>query len=132
MLLEDLEEAILAMGPETICLVHMEPVQNAGGAFTPPAGYWRGVRELCDRYDILLSADEVITAFGRVGHWFALRALRHPSGHRLLRQGALVRLRGDRRRRRDRQGDGAVPRGRLDVLARDHLRRPPGHVARSR
>ena len=71
MLLEDLEDAILAMGPETICLVHMEPVQNAGGAFTPPAGYWRGVRELCDRYDILLSADEVITAFGRLGHWFA-------------------------------------------------------------
>jgi adenosylmethionine-8-amino-7-oxononanoate aminotransferase len=49
----------------------MEPVQNAGGAFTPPAGYWQGVREICDRYDILLSADEVITAFGRVGHWFA-------------------------------------------------------------
>jgi adenosylmethionine-8-amino-7-oxononanoate aminotransferase len=48
----------------------MEPVQNAGGAFTPPAGYWRGVRELCDRYDILLSADEVITAFGRLGYWF--------------------------------------------------------------
>ena len=60
-LLDDLEQAILAMGPETICLVHMEPVQNAGGAFTPPAGYWRGVRALCDRYDILLSADEVIT-----------------------------------------------------------------------
>jgi adenosylmethionine-8-amino-7-oxononanoate aminotransferase len=59
------------MGPETICLVHMEPVQNAGGAFTPPEGYWAGVRALCDRYDILLSADEVITAFGRVGHWFA-------------------------------------------------------------
>jgi adenosylmethionine-8-amino-7-oxononanoate aminotransferase len=58
------------MGPETVCLVHMEPVQNAGGAFTPPAGYWQGVRELCDRYDILLSADEVITAFGRVGDWF--------------------------------------------------------------
>jgi adenosylmethionine-8-amino-7-oxononanoate aminotransferase len=71
MLLEDLEQAILELGPETVCLVHMEPVQNAGGAFTPPAGYWRGVRELCDRYDILLSADEVITAFGRVGHWFA-------------------------------------------------------------
>jgi len=48
----------------------MEPVQNAGGAFTPPAGYWKGVREICDRYDILLSADEVITAFGRLGHWF--------------------------------------------------------------
>jgi adenosylmethionine-8-amino-7-oxononanoate aminotransferase len=48
----------------------MEPVQNAGGCFTPPEGYWRGVRELCDRYEILLSADEVITAFGRLGYWF--------------------------------------------------------------
>jgi adenosylmethionine-8-amino-7-oxononanoate aminotransferase len=69
-LLEDLEQTILAMDPETVSLVHMEPVQNAGGAFTPPAGYWQGVRELCDRYDILLSADEVITGFGRLGHWF--------------------------------------------------------------
>jgi adenosylmethionine-8-amino-7-oxononanoate aminotransferase len=69
-LLDDLEQTILAMGPETVCLVHMEPVQNAGGAFTPPEGYWKGVREICDRYDILLSADEVITAFGRIGHWF--------------------------------------------------------------
>jgi len=51
--------------------VIMEPVQNAGGAFTPPEGYWRGVREICDRYEILLCADEVITAFGRVGAWFA-------------------------------------------------------------
>ena len=69
-LLDDLEQTILAMGPETVCLVHMEPVQNAGGCFTPPEGYWRGVRELCDRYDILLSADEVITGFGRLGYWF--------------------------------------------------------------
>jgi adenosylmethionine-8-amino-7-oxononanoate aminotransferase len=69
-LLDDLEQAILAMGPETVCLVHMEPVQNAGGCFTPPQGYWQGVRALCDEYDILLSADEVITAFGRLGHWF--------------------------------------------------------------
>jgi adenosylmethionine-8-amino-7-oxononanoate aminotransferase len=70
MLLEELEHTILAAGPETVCMVIMEPVQNAGGAFTPPAGYWRGVRELCDRYDILLCADEVITGFGRVGAWF--------------------------------------------------------------
>jgi adenosylmethionine-8-amino-7-oxononanoate aminotransferase len=70
-LLTELEQAILSMGPETVCLVHMEPVQNAGGSYTPPAGYWQGVREICDRYDILLSADEVITAFGRLGHWFA-------------------------------------------------------------
>ena len=70
-LLEELEQTIQEMGPETVCLVHMEPIQNAGGSFIAPAGYWRGVRELCDRYDILLSADEVITGFGRVGHWFA-------------------------------------------------------------
>jgi adenosylmethionine-8-amino-7-oxononanoate aminotransferase len=69
-LLADLEATIVSMGPETVCLVHMEPVQNAGGAFTPPAGYWAGVRALCDRYDILLSADEVITGFGRLGAWF--------------------------------------------------------------
>jgi len=69
-LLDDLEQTILAMGPETVCMVHMEPVQNAGGSFTPPAGYWQGVRALCDEYDILLSADEVITAFGRLGYWF--------------------------------------------------------------
>src|SRR5919201_1224409 len=70
LLLEELEHTIEAAGPETVAMVIMEPVQNAGGAFTPPAGYWRGVRELCDRYDILLCADEVITGFGRVGAWF--------------------------------------------------------------
>jgi adenosylmethionine-8-amino-7-oxononanoate aminotransferase len=70
-LLDELERTIQEMDPETVCLIHMEPIQNAGGSFIAPAGYWKGVRELCDRYDILLSADEVITAFGRVGHWFA-------------------------------------------------------------
>jgi hypothetical protein len=69
-LLDELEQTILEMGPETVCLVHMEPVQNAGGSFVAPAGYWRGVRELCTKYDILLSADEVITGFGRLGYWF--------------------------------------------------------------
>jgi adenosylmethionine-8-amino-7-oxononanoate aminotransferase len=69
-LLDDLEQTILAAGPETVAMVIMEPVQNAGGSFTPPAGYWRGVRELCDRYGILLCADEVITGFGRLGAWF--------------------------------------------------------------
>jgi adenosylmethionine-8-amino-7-oxononanoate aminotransferase len=70
-LLAEIEQTIEAMGPETVCLIHMEPVQNSGGAFTPPVGYWKGVREICDRYDILLSADEVITGFGRIGAWFA-------------------------------------------------------------
>ncbi len=70
-LLDDLEQTIDAAGPETVAVVIMEPVQNAGGAFTPPEGYFRGVRELCDRHGILLCADEVITGFGRIGHWFA-------------------------------------------------------------
>jgi adenosylmethionine-8-amino-7-oxononanoate aminotransferase len=70
-LLQDLEEAIEQAGPETVAMVIFEPVQNAGGSFTPPEGYFRGVRELCDRYGIVLCADEVITAFGRLGYWFA-------------------------------------------------------------
>jgi adenosylmethionine-8-amino-7-oxononanoate aminotransferase len=70
-LLEDLESTIVQAGAETVAMVIMEPVQNAGGAFTPPEGYWAGVREICDRYGILLCADEVITGFGRVGSWFA-------------------------------------------------------------
>jgi adenosylmethionine-8-amino-7-oxononanoate aminotransferase len=70
LLLDELQQAIEALGPGSVAMVIMEPVQNAGGAFTPPEGYWRGVRELCDRYDILLCADEVITGFGRLGHWF--------------------------------------------------------------
>ena len=127
-LLADLEQTIVAMGPETVCLVHMEPVQNAGGCFTPPAGYWQGVREICDRYDILLSADEVITAFGRLGVLVRLGALRHPARHRHFGEGALVVLCRDRRGDRDRPGDGAVPRGNLDVHPRDHVRRPSRDV----
>jgi adenosylmethionine-8-amino-7-oxononanoate aminotransferase len=68
-LIEDLDSAIEQAGPETVAMVLMEPVQNAGGSFTPPAGYWKGVREVCDKYGVLLCADEVITGFGRLGSW---------------------------------------------------------------
>jgi adenosylmethionine-8-amino-7-oxononanoate aminotransferase len=71
MLLDDLDEAIQQAGPETVAMLMFEPVQNAGGSFTPPKGYFHGVREICDRYGILLCADEVITGFGRTGEWFA-------------------------------------------------------------
>ncbi len=60
----------MAAGPETVAMVIMEPVQNAGGSYTPPEGYFRGVREICDRYGVLLCADEVICGFGRLGTWF--------------------------------------------------------------
>jgi adenosylmethionine-8-amino-7-oxononanoate aminotransferase len=69
-LLDELRQTIEATGPDTVAMVIMEPVQNAGGAFTPPAGYFQGVRALCDEYEILLCADEVITGFGRLGAWF--------------------------------------------------------------
>jgi hypothetical protein len=68
---DQIEEAILAEGPETVALVILEPVQNAGGCFTPPPGYAQRVREICDRYNVLLVCDEVICAFGRLGHYFA-------------------------------------------------------------
>jgi adenosylmethionine-8-amino-7-oxononanoate aminotransferase len=65
-----IEEAILFEGPETVAAVFLEPVQNAGGCFTPPDGYFARVREICDRYGVLLVSDEVICAFGRLGHSF--------------------------------------------------------------
>jgi adenosylmethionine-8-amino-7-oxononanoate aminotransferase len=69
-LLEEVEEAIEDEGPETIAMLIAEPVQNAGGSLVPPPGYWRGLREICDRHGILLCSDEVICAFGRLGYWF--------------------------------------------------------------
>jgi len=66
-----IEEMILFEGPETVAAVFLEPVQNSGGAFPPPPGYFARVREICDQYDVLLVADEVITGFGRIGNMFA-------------------------------------------------------------
>ena len=64
-------EAIEFEGPDTVAAVFLEPVQNSGGCFPPPAGYFERVREICDEYDVLLVSDEVICAFGRLGHMFA-------------------------------------------------------------
>ena len=64
-------EAIEFEGPDTVCAVFLEPVQNAGGCFPPPPGYFERVREICDEYDVLLVSDEVICAFGRIGSMFA-------------------------------------------------------------
>jgi adenosylmethionine-8-amino-7-oxononanoate aminotransferase len=67
---DQIEERILFEGPETVSAVILEPVQNAGGCFTPPDGYWQRVREICDRYGVLLISDEVICSWGRLGHYF--------------------------------------------------------------
>ncbi|MFL5781117.1 MAG: aminotransferase class III-fold pyridoxal phosphate-dependent enzyme, partial [Thermoleophilaceae bacterium] len=65
-----IEERIEFEGPETVGAVILEPVQNAGGCFTPQDGYFQRVREICDRHGVLLISDEVICAWGRLGHWF--------------------------------------------------------------
>ncbi|CCH28401.1 aspartate aminotransferase family protein [Actinosynnema sp. NPDC047251] len=65
-----IEQAIEFEGADTVAAVFLEPVQNTGGCFVPPPGYFRRVREICDRHDVLLVSDEVICAFGRLGHAF--------------------------------------------------------------
>ncbi len=65
-----IEERIEFEGPETVAAVIIEPVQNAGGCFVAPDGYFQRVREICDRHDVLMISDEVICAWGRLGHWF--------------------------------------------------------------
>jgi adenosylmethionine-8-amino-7-oxononanoate aminotransferase len=57
-------------GPDTVAAVILEPVQNAGGCFPPPDGYFQRVREICDQYDVLMISDEVICSWGRLGEWF--------------------------------------------------------------
>lgn len=69
-LLGELESLIVQEGADTVAAIIMEPMQNAGGSLTPPKGYFAGVREICDKYGILLIADEVITGYGRLGAWF--------------------------------------------------------------
>jgi len=68
---DQIEFAIEMEGPDTVACVFLEPVQNSGGCFPPPPGYFQRVREICDRHDVLLVSDEVICAFGRLGPMFA-------------------------------------------------------------
>ena len=67
---DDIERHIVMEGPDSVAAVFLEPVQNSGGCFPPPPGYFQRVREICDRHGVLLVSDEVICAFGRLGAWF--------------------------------------------------------------
>ena len=80
-------EAIEFEGPDTVAAVFLEPVQNSGGCFPPPPGYFERVREICDEYDVLLVSDEVICAFGRIGSMFACDDFGYAARHHHLRQG---------------------------------------------
>jgi adenosylmethionine-8-amino-7-oxononanoate aminotransferase len=65
-----IEQRILFEGPETVAAVILEPVQNSGGCLVPPDGYFQRVREICDRYGVLLISDDTICSWGRLGTWF--------------------------------------------------------------
>ena len=124
---DQIEVAIENEGPDTVAAVFLEPVQNAGGCFPPPPGYFQRVREICDEYDVLLVSDEVICAFGRLGEMFGARAVRLPAGHHHLRQGPDLRLRAARRDDRHRTGcSSRSRRARRAFAARLHVRRAPG------
>ena len=118
--------AIENEGPDTVAAVFLEPVQNAGGCFPPPPGYFQRVREICDEYDVLLVSDEVICAFGRLGHMFGAERYGYQpdmitcakgitSGYAPL--GAMIAT--------DRLMEPFL-QGRRVLRARLHLRRPPG------
>ena len=127
---DEIERAIEREGADTVAAVYLEPVQNAGGCFPPPPGYFERVREICDRHGVLLVSDEVICAFGRLGHWFgAIRYGYQPdiitvakgltSGYAPL--GAMIAS--------DRLMEPFLGPGRV-LPARVHLRRPPGELRR--
>ena len=67
-----IEDVILFEGPQTIAAIIVETVVGTNGILIPPDGYMQGLREICDRYGILLIADEVMAGFGRTGEWFAV------------------------------------------------------------
>ncbi len=69
--LQELEDKILDIGAHKVAAFFAEPVFGAGGVIVPPKGYHRGTWEICQKYDVLYVSDEVVTAFGRLGHWFA-------------------------------------------------------------
>ena len=120
------EEAILDEGPDSVAAVFVEPVQNAGGCFPPPPGYFERLREICDAYDVLLVSDEVICAYGRLGTMFGAEKYDYVPDIITSAKGPHLGLLPARRGDHLRPDLRAVqPRG-DDVPAWLHLRRAPG------
>ncbi len=123
-----IEERIVFEGPETVAAVILEPVQNAGGCFVPPDGYFQRVREICDRHDVLMISDEVICAWGRLGHYFGCERFGYVPDIITVAKGltsAYAPMGGDDRLR---PGRRAVHGGRRLLRPRLHLRRPPDRL----
>ncbi|PCJ07216.1 MAG: aspartate aminotransferase family protein [Rhodobacteraceae bacterium] len=72
---QELEKAILELGEDRVAAFIAEPIQGAGGVIVPPASYWPEIQRICDKYEILLIADEVICGFGRTGNWFGSQTM---------------------------------------------------------
>ncbi|MDA0565467.1 aspartate aminotransferase family protein [Streptomonospora sp. S1-112] len=104
---DQIEQAIVQNGPETVAAVYVEPVQNSGGCFPPPPGYLRRVREICDRHGVLMVSDEVICAFGRLGEYFGAERYDYLPDMITFAKGVT---------------SGYVPMG--GVIAREHLMAP--------
>ena len=123
-----LETAIHYEGAQTVAAFMATP-HGCGPdyAVVPPKTYWQTIREICDRYDVLLIADEVVTGFGRTGTWFAMEQFDVGAGHHGTRKRHLELLRAVRRGRRI-GGDQSALRGRRLLRPRFHQRRPPTGV----
>ena len=125
-LAETIAERIEFEGPDTVGAVILEPVQNAGGCFTPPDGYFQRVREICDEYDVLMISDEVICAWGRLGEWFGCQRYGYQPDIITTAKGLTSAYCADGRGDRVRPGRRAVPGRHQQLHARVHVRRPPG------
>ena len=121
-----IEEMIQFEGPETVAAVFLEPVQNSGGCFPPPPGYFKRVREICDKYDVLLVSDEVICAFGRIGHMFACDEYGYVPDMITCAKAHDERILPHRRDDRQRPHLRALQARQHVVLPRLHVRRSPG------
>ena len=121
---DQIEHRILFEGPETVSAVILEPVQNAGGCFAPPEGYWQRVREICDRYGVLLISDEVICSWGRLGHYFGAQRYDYSPDLITTAKGTHLGVRPDGCADRVGQGRRPVHGGHGDVRPRPHVRRP--------
>ena len=123
---DEIERAILREDPESVAAVFLEPVQNSGGCFTPPPGYFQRVRQICDKYGVLLVSDEVICAFGRLGYYFGSTRYDYQPDIITFAKGVTSGLLAARRDDRPRRADGAVPHRDRHLPARHHVRRAPG------
>ena len=123
-LAQRLEAKILELGPENVACFHSDTIATGGGVLVPPASYWPEIARICEAYDVLLSIDEVICGFGRVGAWLSLELYGLKPDFIAVAKRLVFRLRTDFRRPCRGSGDGGVAGQRGRLLPWLHLFRP--------